>query len=84
MNIFTHAYTDSCIEPLFRSCYSGTAAAFLVYDVTSRKTFKEVGIWLRDLLMHCEPNTVIMLLGKKSSVWDKWGIGMCTNGVYQV
>lgn len=53
-----------------RSCYSGTAAAFLVYDVTSRKTFKEVGIWLRDLLMHCEPNTVIMLLGNKCDIED--------------
>jgi len=51
-----------------RSCYSGTAAAFLVYDVTNRKTFKEVGTWLRDLMMHCEPNTVIMLLGNKCDI----------------
>ena len=40
-------------------------AAFLVYDITKRATYNNIGSWLKELRDHADPNIVIMLVGNK-------------------
>lgn len=40
----------------------------IVYDVTRRSTFENVGRWLKELRDHTDPNLVVMLIGNKSDL----------------
>jgi Ras-related protein Rab-11A len=40
----------------------------LVYDVTRRATFDNVGRWLRELRDHTDQSIVVMLIGNKSDL----------------
>lgn len=51
-----------------KSCYRGVAGAVLVYDITRRRTFENVGKWLKELRDHANSNPVIMLIGNKSDL----------------
>ncbi|XP_006654650.1 ras-related protein RIC2-like [Oryza brachyantha] len=48
--------------------YRGAVGALLVYDVTRRATFDNVGRWLRELRDHTDPSIVCMLIGNKSDL----------------
>ncbi|OWM78732.1 ras-related protein Rab11D-like [Punica granatum] len=48
--------------------YRGAVGALLVYDVTRRSTFENVGRWLKELRDHTDPNMVVMLIGNKSDL----------------
>ncbi|XAR49528.1 hypothetical protein NMG60_11032763 [Bertholletia excelsa] len=48
--------------------YRGAVGALLVYDVTRRPTFENVGRWLKELRDHTDPNIVVMLIGNKSDL----------------
>ncbi|XP_030444661.1 ras-related protein Rab11D-like [Syzygium oleosum] len=48
--------------------YKGAVGAILVYDVTRRATFENVGRWLRELRDHTVPNIGVMLIGNKSDL----------------
>ncbi|KAK4757315.1 hypothetical protein SAY87_018616 [Trapa incisa] len=48
--------------------YRGAVGALLVYDVTRRSTFENVGRWLKELKDHTDPNMVVMLIGNKSDL----------------
>ncbi|KAK4784326.1 hypothetical protein SAY86_018694 [Trapa natans] len=48
--------------------YRGAVGALLVYDVTRRSTFENVGRWLKELRNHTDPNMVVMLIGNKSDL----------------
>lgn len=48
--------------------YRGAVGALLVYDVTRRSTFENVGRWLKELRDHTDPNIVVMLIGNKSDL----------------
>ncbi|KAI6673156.1 hypothetical protein NL676_001062 [Syzygium grande] len=48
--------------------YRGAVGALLVYDVTRRATFENVGRWLRELRDHTVPNIGVMLIGNKSDL----------------
>ncbi|KAF3443992.1 hypothetical protein FNV43_RR13682 [Rhamnella rubrinervis] len=48
--------------------YRGAVGALLVYDVTRRSTFENVGRWLKELRDHTDPNLVVMLIGNKSDL----------------
>ncbi|KAG1179216.1 hypothetical protein G6F55_007346 [Rhizopus delemar] len=47
------------------SYYRGVAGAFIVYDITSRSSFENVHIWLREIREYTDSTAVIMLVGNK-------------------
>ena len=54
-----------------RSYYKNSTCAFIVYDITEKKTFDDVDIWLRDCRDVCYKNVLIYLIGNKSDLEDK-------------
>ena len=54
-----------------RSYYKNSTCAFIVYDITEKKTFDDVDIWLRDCRDICYKNVLIYLIGNKSDLEDK-------------
>ncbi|PHJ22495.1 ras-related protein rab11 [Cystoisospora suis] len=59
--------------------YRGAVGALLVYDITKRQSFENVGTvlsrdgspverWLKELRDHADPNIVILLVGNKSDL----------------
>jgi len=49
-----------------RSYYRGAAGAILVYDITSRESFTNLGRWLADARALASPHLVVVLVGSKS------------------
>jgi small GTP-binding protein len=60
---------DTAGEELFRSVtrgyYRGAIAAFLVFDLTKRKTFESLPGWISDVRSVALPGVVLILLGNK-------------------
>lgn len=50
------------------SYYRDAVGAFLVYDVTNRKSFDHVPKWLKEVELHCDTNCRCMLVGNKSDL----------------
>uniref|UniRef100_A0A7S3Y927 Uncharacterized protein n=1 Tax=Lotharella globosa TaxID=91324 RepID=A0A7S3Y927_9EUKA len=48
--------------------YRGAVGALLVYDISKRITFENVGRWLLELRDHADQNIVIMLVGNKKDL----------------
>ncbi|TKA28475.1 hypothetical protein B0A50_03942 [Salinomyces thailandicus] len=67
---------DTAGQERFRSIsrlyYRGAHAAILCYDVTSRASFEEMGVWLKELKDHCgvqsHEDLIIHVVGTKSDV----------------
>jgi Ras-related protein Rab-2A len=55
-------------KSITRGYYRSAAAALLVYDVTSEKSFRSVERWLEDLKQHSSSNIEIILVGNKSDL----------------
>jgi len=51
------------ISPIF---FRRAAGAFLIYDVNSEESFREVDLWHEKIANNVESNVIIMLLGNKS------------------
>lgn len=45
--------------------YRGAVGALVVYDISERKTFENIGRWLEELRFHSDMNVVTMLVGNK-------------------
>jgi small GTP-binding protein len=54
-----------------RSYYRNTAVVFVVYDCTSRKSFKDVLGWIKDVQMSCNSDAVLVLVHNKSDLQMK-------------
>ena len=54
-----------------RSYYKSSACAFIVYDITEKKTFYDVTTWLQDCRDMCYKNILIYLIGNKSDLEEK-------------
>ena len=50
--------------------FRGAVGALLIYDITSKKSFKEAEGWLKKL-NDCTEDLVIMLVGNKNDLKDK-------------
>ncbi|XP_059317734.1 ras-related protein RABA5a-like isoform X1 [Lycium ferocissimum] len=48
--------------------YRGAVGALLVYDISRRLTFDNIGRWLNELQTHSDMNVVIILVGNKSDL----------------
>lgn len=50
--------------------YRGAVGALLVYDISRRRTFDNIGRWLNELQTHSDMNVVTILVGNKSDLRD--------------
>ncbi|KAF3656104.1 Ras-related protein RABA5a [Capsicum baccatum] len=50
--------------------YRGAVGALLVYDISRRLTFDNIGRWLNELQTHSDMNVVIILVGNKTDLKD--------------
>jgi len=56
---------------IVRSYYRGSAAALLVYDITSRSSFEHVVNWLTEAKEQADTNLVVTLVGNKCDMDHK-------------
>lgn len=68
------AGTES-FRSITRSYYRGAAGCLLVYDVTSRKSFKNAQSWLADVREHADPHLTCILVGNKIDLCNEEGEG---------
>ena len=54
-----------------RSYYKSAACVFIVYDISDKKSFYDVDIWLKDCRDICFKSVLIYLIGNKSDLEDK-------------
>ena len=63
---------DTAGQELFRSVtrgyYRGSAGALLVFDLTNRDSFENIGRWLQDIKDVARSDVVTILLGNKSDL----------------
>ena len=45
--------------------FKGSSGAFLVFDLSRRKTFEELGVWHEQIINSCQHGLVITLIGNK-------------------
>jgi len=62
---------QECFRSITRSYYRGAAVAILIYDVTNRKSFKDISNWLNELLLNCGNKMTIAIVGNKSDLSGK-------------
>ncbi|KAH8872595.1 putative Ras-related protein Rab-4A [Schistosoma japonicum] len=56
-----------------RSYYHDAVGALLVYDVTNRDSFNDLGYWLSDARTLASPDIIIVLVGNKKDLQDTDG-----------
>ncbi|KAI0497695.1 ras-related protein RABA5a [Dendrobium catenatum] len=56
--------------------YRGAVGALIVYDISRRQTFENVGRWLNELNTHSDMNVVTILVGNKSDLKDSREVSM--------
>ena len=56
---------------LTRGYFKNSTCAFIVYDITNKKSFDDVYLWLRDCRDMCYKNILIYLIGNKNDLEDK-------------
>ena len=59
---------QEAFRSITRSYYKNSTCAFIVYDITSRKTFENIIIWLRECKELCYKDILICLVGNKSDL----------------
>jgi len=63
---------DTAGQERFRSIakayFRNAVGVILVFDITERKTFDDVNVWLNDVHSLCDANAVVMLVGNKSDM----------------
>ena len=59
---------QEAFRSITRSYYKNSTCAFIVYDITSRKTFDDVVIWLKECKDMCFKDILIVLVGNKSDL----------------
>ena len=53
-----------------RQFYRDCQGAFVVFDITSKKSFEEVQNWIKDVKSNGDNDTIIIILGNKSDLAD--------------
>lgn len=63
---------DTAGQERFRSIakayFRSAIGVILVFDLTERKSFDDLGAWLNDVHALCDPNVVVTLIGNKSDL----------------
>jgi len=53
---------------LFKNFYRNTSLAIIVYDITRRETFDNLGIWINELRSNLPPELPIFIAGNKKDL----------------
>ena len=61
---------QEAFRSITRSYYKSSTCAFIVYDISEKKTFDNVRTWLQDCRDMCYKNVLIYLIGNKSDLED--------------
>ena len=60
---------DTCGEEMYRSLvqgfYRNTSLAIIVYDISRKKSFEALEIWIKDLRQHTEEGIPVFIVGNK-------------------
>ena len=60
---------DTCGQELYRSLitnfYRNSSLAIMVYSITSKDSFDNIDIWLKELRTHSNPDAKVFLIGNK-------------------
>ncbi len=67
---------QEAFRSITRSYYKSSTCAFIVYDITDRKTFDNVKTWLSECRDMCYKDILICLLGNKSDLEEKRAISL--------
>ena len=63
---------DTCGQEMYRSLiqgfYRNTSLAIVVYDISRKKTYDALDIWLKDIRQHTEQNLPIFIAGNKNDL----------------
>lgn len=51
-----------------RAYYRGSHGIIMVYDITSRKSFENIGRWVVESEQHIDDKTIVLLVGNKSDL----------------
>ena len=62
---------EEAYRSITRSYYKSAACVFIVYDISDKKSFIDVDLWLKDCREICFKNVLIYLIGNKSDLEDK-------------
>ncbi len=61
---------QEAFRSITRSYYKSSTCAFIVYDISEKRTFDNVHTWLQDCRDMCYKNVLIYLIGNKSDLED--------------
>ena len=59
---------QEAFRSITRSYYKNSTCALIVYDITSRKSFEDITIWLKECKDMCYKDILICLIGNKSDL----------------
>lgn len=66
---------DTCGQESYRSMisnfYRNSGLAVLVYSITSKKSFEDIDIWLKELKSYSSPDIKIIIVGNKSDLEEE-------------
>ena len=66
---------DTCGQEKYRSLvqsfYHNTSLAIIIYDISKRESFDNLGNWLKDLKQHTEKGLPIFIVGNKNDLERK-------------
>ena len=58
-------------QSISKTYYRNAVGILVVYDITDRKSFDQLSIWVNEAQRLCDPNAVIHLLGNKADLESK-------------
>ena len=67
---------EETYRSITRTYYKSSTCAFIIYDVTDKKSFSNVTSWLDECKEMCYNNILICLVGNKTDLEDKRVISM--------
>ena len=59
---------QEAFRSITRSYYKSSTCAFIVYDITNKKSFQNVGTWLNECREMCYKDILICLVGNKTDL----------------
>jgi len=62
---------QEAFRSITRSYYKNSTCAFIVYDITSKKSFEDVIIWLKECKDMCYKDILICLIGNKCDIEER-------------
>ncbi len=65
---------QEAFRSITRSYYKSSTCAFIVYDISDRKTFDNVITWVKECKDMCYKDILICLIGNKSDLEGKRGV----------